>query len=276
MTGADYEDAAYYELIAAADPIGEKFSASDHVLGNWGSNMQNGAPVSALLVRSLERCAPRDDARLSRVVIDLLGAVPAGDQLWTRARVDRAGAKIELLSAEMLALGPDGQPRPVANASAWRFGEHDSAELAFSPTDALRPRSEARKYSFDEYPGTSYLHSLDWRWLNNMLTDLPGECWAKPVVDLVKGETMTPMERLFAVADVANGMGARIDGTEWTYLNTDLAVHVHRVPVGEWVGVRAETHYGPDGVGTSVGTLFDETGPVGHIQQAQLLRRRAR
>jgi hypothetical protein len=33
--------------------------------------MQNAAPVSALLVRALERCAPRDDTRLSRVVVDL-------------------------------------------------------------------------------------------------------------------------------------------------------------------------------------------------------------
>lgn len=124
---------AYYELRDAADLIGERFSASDHVLGNWGPNMQSPAPVSALLVRSLERCAPRTDARLSRVVVDLLGAVPAGDQVWMRARVDRAGAKIELLSAEMLAPGPSGAPRPVANESAWRFGDFDSGDLAFAP-----------------------------------------------------------------------------------------------------------------------------------------------
>jgi len=103
---------------------------------------------------------------------------------------------------------------------------------------------------------------------------VPAECWARPVVDLVKGETMTPMQRLFAVADIANGMGSRLAVTEWLFLNTDLVVHVHRVPQGEWIGVRAETHYGRDGVGASVGTLFDEQGPVAAIQQAQLVRRR--
>jgi hypothetical protein len=50
---------AYYQLLDAADPIGERFSASDHVLGNWGPNKQSAAAVSALLVRALERCAPR-------------------------------------------------------------------------------------------------------------------------------------------------------------------------------------------------------------------------
>jgi len=69
-------------------------------------------------------------------------------------------------------------------------------------------------------------------------------------------------------------MGSRLAVTEWLFLNTDLVVHVHRIPEGEWIGVRAETHYGRDGFGASVGTLFDEQGPVAAIQQAQLVRRR--
>jgi acyl-CoA thioesterase len=57
-------------------------------------------------------------------------------------------------------------------------------------------------------------------------------------------------------------------------LNNDLVVHVHRIPDGEWVGIRAETNYGPDGIGTTVGTLFDQAGAVGSIQQSVLVRRR--
>jgi len=57
-------------------------------------------------------------------------------------------------------------------------------------------------------------------------------------------------------------------------MNTDLAVHVHRIPDGEWIGIRAETNYGPDGIGTTIGTVFDETGAVGAIQQSVLVRPR--
>ena len=270
---ADVTD-AYYELIDPDDPLGEKFSASDHVISTWGPTMQNGAPVSALLVRALERCSPRPDTRLSRVVIDMLGPVPVTDQLWVRARIERPGTKIELLDAEMLAPGPDGQPRPVAKALAWRFQSHDTAELFFTPEPPLRPLSEGRRRYPDDNANQTYIQSLDWRWLNDILNSVPAECWAKPVVDLVKGETMTPMERLFAVADIANGMGSRLPVTEWLFLNTDVVVHVHRIPEGDWIGVRAETHYGRDGVGVSRGTLFDEQGPVAAIQQAQLVRRR--
>src|ERR1700754_176292 len=95
----------YYELVDADDPRGERFAATDFVRSTWAAEIQHGAPVSALLVRGLERCEHRDDTRLSRVMVDLLGAVPAEGDLWVRSRVERPGKQIELISAEMLALG---------------------------------------------------------------------------------------------------------------------------------------------------------------------------
>lgn len=57
---------AYYELVDPDDQLGERFTASDHVISTWSPDMQNAAPVSALLVRAVERCALRHDTRVSR------------------------------------------------------------------------------------------------------------------------------------------------------------------------------------------------------------------
>ncbi|MGW0163319.1 thioesterase family protein [Mycobacterium sp. NPDC003323] len=265
---------AYYQLLDVDDPIGERFAASDHVISTWAPDMQGAAPVSALLVRSLLRCDPREDARLSRVVVDLLGPVPVAGTLWMRADRRRAGTKIELLDAEMLATGPDGAPRTVAEARAWRFQVHDTAELARSTQAPLRPRTEATPRSMNRGPDATFVDTLDWWWLNDVLHSEPAECWVRSTVDLVSGEVPTTMERLFCVADVANGMGSKLDVRRWTFLNTDLTVHLHRQPVGDWFGIRAVSNYGADGVGTSVATLFDADGPVAAMQQAQLVRRR--
>jgi hypothetical protein len=267
---------SYYELLDAADPVGEKFTATDLVRSTWTAQIQHAAPVSALLVRALERCAARDDTRLSRVAIDLLGPVPADGDMWVRSKVERPGKQIELITAETLALGPDGEPRPTARATGWRLHKLDTAELASAAAPLPRPLAEARTRDLAKNFDRNYVHSLDWRWLTTPLSDGPGESWIKPTTNLVAGETMTPLERLFAVADCANGIGSKLDITKWTFLNNDLVVHVHRIPDGEWVGVRAETSYGPDGIGTTVGTLFDETGAVGAIQQSVLVRRRPR
>jgi hypothetical protein len=52
----------------------------------------------------------------------------------------------------------------------------------------------------------NYVHSLGWRWLTTPLSNDPGEAWLRPEVDLVKDESMMLLERLFAVADDANGI----------------------------------------------------------------------
>jgi hypothetical protein len=266
---------AYYELVDPDDPLGQRFAASHHVISTWGSDMQNAAPVSALLVRAIEHCAPREDTRISRVVVDLLGPVPVTDRLWVNAAVDRSGTKIELVSAEMTAPGPDGAQRPVARATAWRFQREEGAgALPSTPFTPLRPVADGERRYPDDGSEHTYIQSVDWRWLNDILNSVQAECWVRPLVDLVVGEPMTPAQRLFAVADIANGMGSRLEPAAWTFLNTDLAVHLHRLPTSEWIGVRAENRYGSDGVGISSGMLFDESGPVATIAQAQLVRRR--
>lgn len=267
-------DQSYYQLIDPSDDRGERFAATDFVRSTWSPSIQHAAPVSALLVRGLQRCEFRDDTRLSRVLIDLLGPVPADGDFWVRARRERPGKQIELVSAEMLAVGPDGAPRPVARASGWRLQTIDTAAVAHTPVEPLRPLAEARSRDMKKDWDRNYVHSLDWRWLTTPMSDGPGESWIRPEIDLVTGESMTPLERLFAVADDANGIGTKLDIRAWTFLNTDLAVHIHRVPAGEWIGIRAETSYGSDGIGTTLGTLFDETGAVGAIQQSVLVRPR--
>lgn len=82
------------------------------------------------------------------------------------------------------------------------------------------------------------------------------------------------MQRLFAVADDVNVIGSKLDITKCRFLNTDLVVQVHRIADGKWIGIRAETNYGPDGIGTTMGTLFDEREAIGSIQRAVLVRRR--
>lgn len=265
---------SYYELLDDTDRLGEMFTATDLVRSTWSAQIQHAAPVSALLVRALERQDHRDDTRLSRVAVDLLGPVPADGKMWVRSQLDRAGKQIELVSAELLGTGPDGQPRPVARASGWRLQRQDTGDLVHAAAPALRPVGEGRSRNMAKDWDRNYVHSLDWRWLTKPLAAGPGESWITPTVDLVNGEAITPLQRLFAVADCANGVGAKLDIRQWTFLNTDLVVHLHRVPDGTWVGIRAETNYGPDGIGTTIGTLFDERGAVGGIQQSVLVRRR--
>ena len=111
----------HYTLLDESDALGQRFRATEMTRGIWSAANQNAGPVSAILVRALERCQARDDTRLSRVMIDLLGGVPVEGDLWVRSRIQRSGRQIELVSAQMLARGRDGDPRAVAIASGLRL-----------------------------------------------------------------------------------------------------------------------------------------------------------
>lgn len=251
----------------------EVFSTTERTVSLWAPTMQHGAPPSALLVRALERVGARDDVRVTRVVVELLGPVPIAD-IEVRSWVERPGRNIELVVAELWAPTDGGTPRAVARGTAWRLSTADSSHVAYAADELLKPLSEATPHAWGGKWKSGYLDNVEIRALTAVGGDGPGKIWARPLTTLVLGENMTPLERLFSIADIANGIGAKLDLDRWTFLNTDLTVHVFRIPEGEWVGISAETSTGPDGFAMSAAVLHDEFGPVGRIAQTVLVRAR--
>jgi hypothetical protein len=98
----------------------------------------------------------------------------------------------------------------------------------------------------------------------------PGVVWMRPP-DLVEGEPISPLQRLLACVDSASGVSAALDVRRWTFLNTELTVHVLRPPTGEWVCLDAETTLGPGAVGVATATVHDELGLVARSSQALLV-----
>lgn len=251
---------AYFEPLGADDGW-EVFHATSHTVSAWGPDLQHGSPPSAILTRAMDRLEGTDQMRIARVAVDLLGPVPLGE-VRTRARVVRPGRRIQLLESELEAGG-----RVVARASAWRMLVGDSAEVEQT---ADRPRElpvAAGDSDFFRLWTSAYIDSLEIREAED------GVVWVRPRLALVAGEDMTPVERVMAVADIANGVGAVLDPQQWRFLNTDLVTHLHRRPIGEWIGVSASASVGPDGMGATSGSLYDEAGAIGHTLQALLVER---
>jgi acyl-Coa thioesterase superfamily protein/acyl-CoA thioesterase superfamily protein len=252
-------------------PDGTRFHATASTLGPWFSDAQHVGPPSALLVRALEGLDARPGALLARVTVEVLGPVPAGE-VGVHATVERPGRSIELLAAELSAGG-----RTVLRARAWRLVGGDTAVVALGAAEPLAPPAAAEPRP--RPPGSwlpGFVDVLEWRWLRGGLTEPgPGTAWLRQVVPLVAGEEPTPVQRLMVAADCANGVGAPLDVSEWLFVNTELTVHLHRAPVGEWIGVEAATVVGPSGLGTASALLYDERGHTGRSGQALIVRPRA-
>ncbi len=88
---------------------------------------------------------------------------------------------------------------------------------------------------------------------------------------LVAGEEPTPTQRLVVVADSGNGLSSLLSFERWWYINTDLSIHLHRLPRGEWICVDARSTLDPSGVGLAETELFDVDGRVGRGAQSLLV-----
>lgn len=242
-----------------------RFRSTERTEGPWSPELQHAGPPSALLVRALERCAPREEMQLSRVVVEILGAVPVAE-LQVTAAVARPGRSVELLTAELSAGG-----RVAMRATAWRVTrapvDAGPAEDAVPdlPTDASPPP--------DAIAHSGYLRSIEWRsvrgdWQNTG----PATVWARPRVPLVDDEPLTGLQRLFCVADSCSGISAVLPWTDWMFINTDLTIHVSREPRGDWILLDAVTRISEGGAGLATAALGDGHGVLGRSAQTLLVR----
>jgi acyl-coenzyme A thioesterase PaaI-like protein len=277
------EPTAYYTRVGetedAAGVRWERFAATPRVGSPWGPGLQHGGPVTALLVRAMAAHGARPDARISRVSVELLGAVPM-TEVEVTARLVRPGRRIELLAAEMRAVGPDGEQRTVATASAWRLRTGDTARAAYHSDAAVAP-PVAETMAAADLPlpdgwRAGFVSALDWQLVTPFgRFGTPTLAWTRLTGPLVAGERTTDLDRVMAIADIANGIGARLDPRRWSFLNTDLQIHLFEPPAGEWVGIEAETSIGTDGVAMSAAVIHAAHGPIGRIAQNVLVERRA-
>ncbi|WP_394622051.1 thioesterase family protein [Lentzea sp. JNUCC 0626] len=250
-------------------PLGDTtFRSTEHTVGPWGPDSQHLGPPSALLVRALLGLGNQSSS-LARVTFEVLGPVPVAD-LTVSTSVERPGRSVELLAASLSFEG-----RAVLTARAWRIVDADTTAVAGGEVPALAPPSTAVPMEIPEHWGGGYLAAVEWLSVSGgIFTPGDAQVWARPRVAVVEGSEPTPEERLFAVVDSASGVSSRVDIRKWYAINTDLTVHLHRRPTGEWVGMDARTTIGPDGVGVATSVVHDVEGPVGTTAQALFVRKR--
>ncbi len=252
---------SYYRRLGA-DGDAAVFESTDYTRSNWNGEIQHGSPPLALLTKAIEEQLP-PGMRLGRMTLDILGAIPV-TEVRVRARVERPGSRIALWSAEMTV------DRPVARVTAWALATSDTADAA---TDRFEPlvEGETAPLALQWQNASGYLDSVRWR----PQYDEPSGAvsWMTPLVGLVDNEPTTGLQRLAMVVDSANGVGAALNPKAFVFMNTDTAVHLHRLPTGNDFALRARGSIGPDGIGSTTADLFDRDGFIGTSAQTLLVQR---
>lgn len=243
---------------------GDQYDATESTVGPWDSRLQHGGPVAALLGSRIEAAAASVDARIAQFSLEFLGPVPRAT-LDVTATIVRPGKKIALWQATASHAG-----RAVVTVHAWilatRAGRSPLTHLLDTPPPAI-PATAIDTY-FATVPRFGYGDALEWRFSEGGFDVIgPAAVWARLRVPIVAGETISPLSRVLAMVDSANGISAELDPTTHLFVPVNLTVALARLPATEWTGMRAITSMSEDGVGVTRAHLYDERGSIGEALQ---------
>jgi len=246
--------------------------ATDLTRGPWDPGAEHGGAPAALIGRAIERTQPGADMRVARVTIELLRPVPLGE-LRVETEVVRPGRRVQLVAARLWA--GDTLAVQALGLRIRRAPGVSPAVAATDPVPAPLPGPEAHA-RFVVAEGRSFpSDGCELRFARGSFTEAgPAVVWIRLGVPVVAGETPSGLQRALAAADFGNGVSAVLDWDTQVFINPDLTVHLERDPVGEWIGLDAETTIGADGTGQATTTLYDERGRVGRGVQSLYVDRR--
>jgi hypothetical protein len=245
-----------------------RFVATEYARGPWDPNAQHGGAPAALLMRAFERLPAADGLVVARVTYEFLRPAPLGE-LEVSADVVRPGRRVQLLEASMLTL--DGTE--VVRARALQLQLADPSARRTPPTEPPTGPAHGRDNDFEPaYRPMFAPDAIEVRFIDGTFNGAgPSTAWFRLRGPLVDGEQTTPLQRLAAAGDFGNGISATLPWGEYMFINPDLTLYVEREPVGDWIGLEAQTIIAPDGIGTAESVLYDERGRVGSATQALLI-----
>ena len=251
---------AYYQQLST-----DVYQPTEQVQGAWSEIEQDMAPVGGLLAHVVETHAPRPDLQLARINYEILGQIRSAPTTVV-VEVVRPGRTIELVQARASIEG-----REVVRANAWRLVRGDTAAIAGTDDEPMPGPQEFPLWdAAASWPG-HYIRSLECR-RDPATRPGRGRCWLRSDRVLVAGVDTTPVAHFLRLVDTANGVATRVSPRDWAFPNTDLTVHLHRNPAGEWIGLDTSVSFGSTGVGLTSSVLHDELGPVGRVEQILTVR----
>ena len=188
------------------EPEGQGHRSASLARGPWDGRMMHGGAPAALLARAIEAAEPGSDLVVTRLTIDLLGPVPLG-RVDVEASVVRPGRRFQVVDA---ALSADGRTACLVRAVRMRRAE--LPEAAVSPRGGVAdplPPPEAGSALVPFVVGEGeyfYPDACEIRHVAGERGSGALAAWIRLRGELVPGEQPSPLARVAAAADFANGL----------------------------------------------------------------------
>ncbi|WOF75970.1 thioesterase family protein [Parvibaculaceae bacterium PLY_AMNH_Bact1] len=254
---------------AVFTPENGKWHPAPQSMGPFGG--MHGGAVSGLLTGELEILASKaGHGPAISAAVYLLRPAPA-TLVETRPTAVREGGRVAVYENELWA-----NDKLQAKASiCFLKGVPDGSEITgiseaiqgSVPDTALLDPADVPKWQFPREPmAESFLNAVDIR------EDEEGTIWIRATRPLFDEATLfastisfADFSTLFSVV----ATGGRPNAGGWP--NADLSMHLSRLPVGPWIGIKTRSDWFSDGRGMTESEIHDVYGRIGRSTQAVVL-----
>lgn len=246
--------------------------------GPWSADAQHGGAPASLLAGEIERWEPGPAHFVARITVELYRPVPLAP-LRLQTETVRPGKRVQWVQSQLL----DGDT-VVARATGLRVRSEELG-LPVPPREPLDLPGPHESEGYELFPagsddrggaalGVGFWLAVDVRQARGSWAEPgPGAVWFRLRQPIVEGEEISALQRVSAAADFGNGVSATLERGRYLFINPDLTIFVHRLPIGEWVAVDAVSHAESHGVGVAETVLGDEGGRIGRSVQTLLVDR---
>jgi acyl-CoA thioesterase len=230
-----------------------EFEPTQFAQSHWGDDHLNGPAVVGLAAHALERDCGSADFMPTRLTVDLFRAARAV-ATSVAVRVVRDGRRIRSAECDLMQEG-----RPVARATLVRYRRSEAPPGRLWAAPITSP--------FPPAPDDGALTAVgsdvaDWSRSPGEHQNDSRKRFYNKAIDVVEGEANSQFVRAVMVAE-ATSLVTNLGTHGVAYINGDLTVGLARLPVGDWIGVQADSHWAADGVAVGTATLFDQSGAFG-------------
>jgi len=233
---------------------GNDFVPETRAQGPWSEDMLHGRHLGGLAAREIERGYVEPGWRVSRLTVDLFRPAAMAPVQVTLAPV-REGRKVRVVDALLTC---DGHEVGRVTALILVTADEPPGEI-WRPATVVWPDPETLPAPID---GTGDAEANGWLFRTvegGFQSVVQSRVWTNDTVQLVDGESMTPLVRAAVSGDIACPLANSSD-QGLHYINADYTMLLARYPVGPWVGIEVAQQVQANGISIASATLVDQNG----------------
>jgi hypothetical protein len=243
----------------------DSFVPNDIARGPWDRNSLHGRVVAGLLADEIEERFGSPEFHCARLTVDMY-RVPPFAPATVSSHVVRDGNRIRVVDAEFTSGGVS-----IARASAVLLRKTENPEgTVWSPPNWQVPAAGALPARTNENGPAMW----DTRVIDNGFGSTEQKrAWLRENRDLIEGKPLSPFVRAAFASDFTNPF-ANSGSNGLQFVNADITLYLHRLPVGEWLGFEVIEHHASEGISVGECVIYDDAGAIGRSLVCGVANRR--